>query len=68
MFDFECWTVESKVNNTARDVVCHTKQVGHDLDVLQAQLVSLFGNHGASDREPREILLIPNLIQRRGII
>eukprot|EP00975_Prorocentrum_lima_P050803 10644736-Prorocentrum_lima.AAC.1 len=36
MIDFELRTVERKVKNTARDVVYHTKQVDHDLDVLQA--------------------------------
>eukprot|EP00975_Prorocentrum_lima_P059968 12574631-Prorocentrum_lima.AAC.1 len=41
--DFEGWTVESKIKNKARDVVYHTKEADHDLDVLQVQLVTLFG-------------------------
>eukprot|EP00975_Prorocentrum_lima_P013259 2816670-Prorocentrum_lima.AAC.1 len=36
MVDFESWTVESKITHKARDVIYHTKQVDHDVDVRTA--------------------------------
>eukprot|EP00975_Prorocentrum_lima_P030065 6306959-Prorocentrum_lima.AAC.1 len=41
-YDFEEWSVESKVNNQARDLVYLMKNVDHDLDVLQVQLGTFF--------------------------
>eukprot|EP00975_Prorocentrum_lima_P013668 2909127-Prorocentrum_lima.AAC.1 len=41
-YEFEEWSVESKVNNKARDLVYLMKHVGHYIDVLQVQLGTCF--------------------------